>query len=226
MSDSANLIQAIKAGDLHGVRNLLHANPAAASATDENGVSALTHSIYTMRPDITEALLENGAVPGFFEAAALDRTDRLGELLQHSPELLNAYSKDGFPPVALACFFGAVRAAEFLLAKGADPNLAARNQMKVTAMHAAVATRDVANAERLVRLLLEHGAQPNVKQDASLTPLHHAAAKGHTELARVLVEHGADPESPADDGKTPLDLARENGHAEVVELLSAASKRK
>jgi hypothetical protein len=71
----------------------------------------------------------------------------------------------------------------------------------------------------VVRLLLEHGADPNIKNENGRTPLHWAAREDHVEVARLLLEHGADPNIQDKDGLTPLHVAAFYGHVEVVELL-------
>jgi ankyrin repeat protein len=45
----------------------------------------------------------------------------------------------------------------------------------------------------VVKLLLERGADPNVKDDDGKTPLHYAAWKGHHKVVELLLEHGANP---------------------------------
>ena len=57
-----------------------------------------------------------------------------------------------------------------------------------TALHHAVAH------EPVVRLLLERGANPNIRDDGDdAMPLHFAAENGDMAVVRLLVEHGADP---------------------------------
>lgn len=49
-------------------------------------------------------------------------------------------------------------------------------------------------SEGCVRLLLEHGADPNLRDDGdNATPLHFVVEKGHLGITRLLIEHGADP---------------------------------
>ncbi len=44
-----------------------------------------------------------------------------------------------------------------------------------------------------VRLLLEHGADPNAREPGdNTTPLHWAAAHGHVDVVRALLDAGAD----------------------------------
>lgn len=48
--------------------------------------------------------------------------------------------------------------------------------------------------EAIVRLLLECGADPNVRCEGdAATPLHFAAEREHLGIIRLLIEHGADP---------------------------------
>lgn len=59
-----------------------------------------------------------------------------------------------------------------------------------TALHFAV-NRD---STPVVALLLERGADPNIRDEGdNATPLHFAAEHGAMEIVRLLVEHGADP---------------------------------
>ena len=44
----------------------------------------------------------------------------------------------------------------------------------------------------VVKLLIEKGADVNLKGEAWYGPLHAAAAKGHIEVVKILLENGAD----------------------------------
>ena len=58
-----------------------------------------------------------------------------------------------------------------------------------TALHQAV----FGNHEAAIRLLLDHGADPNIRCEGdNAFPLHFAAEKHHFPIIRLLVEHGAD----------------------------------
>jgi ankyrin repeat protein len=59
-----------------------------------------------------------------------------------------------------------------------------------TALHFAASAR----REDVVRILLEHGADPNIRCEGdAATPLHFAAEHGDMGIIRLLIEHGADP---------------------------------
>lgn len=52
---------------------------------------------------------------------------------------------------------------------------------------------DYSDNPALVKALLEHGADPNVRDTSGRTPLIFACSNHHLETAQVLLEHGADP---------------------------------
>jgi ankyrin repeat protein len=70
-----------------------------------------------------------------------------------------------------------------------------------------------------VRLLIDAGADVNMRAPGSTnnTPLHHAA--GNAESTRLLLAAGADPNLRNNNGESPLDLALQDASHEVVDLL-------
>lgn len=93
----------------------------------------------------------------------------------------------------LAARRGSEETVQLLLEKGADPN--ARDKHEVTALWWVSATvGPLANRAKLANLLLQHGADANVRGsiNGGATSLSWAAAKSEPELARVLVQHGAE----------------------------------
>ena len=149
------------------------------------------------------------------DACATGVQARVEELLSEVPRMIDAHSPDGFTPLALACFFGHVELARWLINRGANLDLPADNPMKVAPLHAASASRHL----EIVRALLEGGANPNARQQGGFTPLHAAAQNGDAEIARVLIEKGADREARAENNQTALDFALLRGHAAVAAVI-------
>lgn len=209
------LFAAIKAGNVDEVKSLVQQHPELKDARDASGASALLVAAYNMKPDVVNALLESGAAVDIFEAAVLGKTERIQEILNTAPGRVSEYAPDGFTPVALAAFFGQPAATKLLIAAGADVNAAAKNPLKVSALHAAVAGRNL----EIVKAVLEAGADVNAQQQVGFRPMHEAGTNANRKLAELLLAHGGDPSLTSDDGRNAIDLAREKGHAEFAEWL-------
>jgi ankyrin repeat protein len=70
----------------------------------------------------------------------------------------------------------------------------------------------------IVKLLLEHRADPNAPGVGGRTALNVATRKGNTAAVKELLRHGARMEKRDNSGKYPLLLAVQLGHAAILEL--------
>ncbi len=122
---------------------------------------------------------------------------------------------DGNSALVLAAMSGHPRLAEFLLARGANPNAAGAGYR---ALHAAILRPD----RSLVRMLLARGADPNARlirstpvprwtyefvftlREKGATPFLLAIKYLEPEIARMLAAAGADPLVRTEDGTTAL----------------------
>jgi ankyrin repeat protein len=221
VSEHEQFLAAVKGNDAEAIERLLAADPDLATARDAAGVSALMLALYHGHVDLAARLAGARARLDPFEAAAFGDRERLAALLDADGGLANAVSPDGFPIVTLAAYFGRLDALALLLARGADPDAAAANPMRVAAVHAATAHRDGVVALAMMQLLLERGARVNVAQQGGWTPLHQAAKHGPAELVELLLEHDADVGARSGDGQTPLQLAEGAGQDAIAALLRA-----
>jgi ankyrin repeat protein len=92
------------------------------------------------------------------------------------------------------------------------------------ARNLAVLTEDLVAADvALIRILLEDGADVDMRNKYGATPLFMASQNGHTEIVRLLLAANANVDAPCtSDGATPLLMASYRGHTEIVKLLLAA----
>ena len=113
-------------------------------------------------------------------------------------------------PLSLACVNGNSGIVEDLLELGAYPNLHAAGEPPLL-------TCARSGSIETVKLLLRHGANPNVT-DAwkGQTALMWAAAEDHVTVVETLVAHGADVNLASTAGETPLLFAVQLGHDDTM----------
>jgi len=213
------LFEAITAGATEGVRALIADQPLLASACGADGVAAVRAACYRGHAEIVEILVAAGADLDVFDAATLGRTERLGEILDARPDLIDAIATDGFAPLQLASFFGRSDAVRLLLDRGAAPAAISHNEMAVHALNAAAAG---AHSD-IAALLLDAGADPDATQHRGWTPLMSAAANGDDTTVDLLLAHGADATARSEDGMDAATLADERGHPVLAERLRTLS---
>jgi ankyrin repeat protein len=162
-------------------------------------------------------------------------------LLEHGADP-NAMDIDRFTPLHVAVQYGRVGAVRVLLEHSANVGSQAGDRTTIfhaasefvnareakdrTALHLVSDFRHyaVTNVElsvsNVTRLLLEHGANINARDDTFFTPLHSAARYGRVEVARLLLEHGANVGAEDEDGRTASDVAVGGTRNEIMQLLS------
>lgn len=215
MAEEMKVFDLIQAGDREGLKALLVENPDLGKLRDARGVSALIQALYHFKEDLAELLAEGHDDLDLLEAAAMGDEERVSALLSEDSSTINRFSADGFSALQYAAFFCRPEVLRLLLDQGADPRLASRNEMSLTALHSAAARGSVGMAA----LLLERGAGVNARQQGGYTPLMAAANLGNRELAELLLNHGADAAMACEDGKSAAGLARQKGFEALAELL-------
>lgn len=76
-----------------------------------------------------------------------------------------------------------------------------------------------------VKLLIERGADPLIKDNFGTTATIIAATTGSTEVVKLLLKHGGDPTTKDSSGGSALDNAVFYGHTETVKALLSATKK-
>lgn len=211
------LLAAVTAGDRQRVADMLTERSDLAAAASPDGVPAVRLAVYYGQSPIAALLADAlGDELEIWDGAALGRTAVVQAAHEGWGEfILNEYSRDGYSPLQLACFFGHEDVARYLVSNGAQIDAFSKNAMAIQPLHAAAAGSHTA----IVQLLLAAGADPNAVQQDSFRPLHAAAQNGNAELARLLLAHGADPALTDALGRTPRDLAVAGGYDEVAGVL-------
>ena len=211
---TTEFFDAIKQGNRDEVERRLNLDPSLIHLK-EDGLSPIMVAAYHHQPEIASFLADKTVAINIFEASATGKINNIIRLLARDPQLVNEYAEDGFQPLGLACYFGHLDSAEYLVKAGAPINFSSRNDLKAAPIQSAAA----GGYEKIVRMLLQLGADPNVREQGGYTPLHTAAQNGDEEMIRTLLFGGADLMLTSDNGKSAIDLAMEAGHEKATLLL-------
>ena len=168
--------------------------------------------------------------------------DAVRALVEGGADINKVGTGEKMSPLVIAIVNGHFDLAKYFLEKNADPNLA--NIQGLTALYAVIdmqwapyawRPQPIASQEQtshidLVKTLLEHGANPNVRltkrvwfrslpndstwvDPVGATPFWRAAQAIDLPAMRLLVKAGADPKLPTFEGVTPLMVAAGLGWA-------------
>ncbi|QSP94772.1 ankyrin repeat domain-containing protein [Marinobacter salinisoli] len=187
-----------RSNDAQIVRMLIRSG-ANLNAHQDNKKTPLFKSIIYNRAEVRSILLESDANP--------DLTDANGDT-----------------PLMMAVFLtGNIEAAKALIDSGAD--LDATNSDGYAALHytaASTKTGNRVNDPQLAELLIDAGANPNIKSDEVPTPLFLTFVFNRPEIRNILLKAGADPNTPGPEGSTPLMQAVVDWNEQAVNRLIAA----
>nr|XP_048312097.1 ankyrin repeat domain-containing protein 30B-like [Myodes glareolus] len=112
-----------------------------------------------------------------------------------------------------ACVYGRLPVVHVLLKNNSE--IDALDQNQITPLMKSVQCWK----QKCAAVLLEHGADPNIRDSRGNCSLHYAVYNGHEDMAALLLEYHADIEQKTKDGFTPLLLALREKRVEVAEFL-------
>jgi len=135
--------------------------------------------------------------------SAIQRGD-LNSIKSHieAGKSIEAQDSSGRSLLYVAALYGNEDIVEYLLLKGADPNIGASWKGMETPLHATAGAGQTNSAE----LLLKHGANVDAKSYSGVTALHRASWNLQNEVVRLLIEHHADVNARDKMGCTPMIL--------------------
>jgi hypothetical protein len=224
--NSEAFLKAVAARDLATVQTMLAEDAAVVDARSAKGNSAVTAALFINKGEgfvdarsneVLKALLDAHPKLDLFDTAAVGTSMQLAAMLKSDSGAVMKRSPFGWTPLHLAAFAGNVDNVELLLAKGAAVNDRARSKFLNTPLQTALLSGQFATA----KILLDHGADPLVRQAHGFTPMHEAAELGRQDIVQLLLDHGAELNSVSDSGKTPLSEALRGKHAELAEWMKS-----
>ena len=175
---------------------------------------------------LVKLLLENDADPNLKTSRKLTalmygsgNTRIFKMLLNHNADadLINLHNEN---VLHWACYLGNAEVVKIILMAKNDSLREMRDGRGQTPLHIASNKGHL----KIVNLLLQAHADPNVRDIDGATPLYSASLQGHIAIVRQLLEAHADPNIPTsqDQGRTPLYAATTKKYVQVVEQLLQA----
>lgn len=146
-----------------------------------------------------------------FEAVRQENIEELRDLLSKGASLATWNGEDR-TPLEVAVDSGNLAMVELLLKSEAV-------RVPSGFMNAALILAVARGEREMTELLLERGADVNVKGSLGQTPLHRAVDSENVGLARLLLERGADVNAEDHGRETPLHRAVHSANTELTELL-------
>ena len=211
------IFMAIDAADPERLKSVLKEDASLASAKSDEGLSVLLFTLYIRRPELTEILLRYDPEMSIFELAGLGHIGQLSSLLAVQNDLLNSLSHDGFSALHLACFFGNLETAGFLIEQGAEVNIRAGNSSEITPLHSASAGKH----DEILAQLIKGGADINMQQSGGYTALMSSANLGAEDNIKALLKAGAEINIESDDGFRASHFAMNGGFTKMSEYLKS-----
>jgi len=214
------LHHAAETGYYRVIRQLLSLG-ADLSAADDDGYTALHFAAMNGHLTAVRVLLSQPdsdintvrwSIKPLHLAAKNGHVALVKELLRRGAEYSVA-DVEGSTPLHMAAAGGFSKTMQMLLDEGADA--CATNKSGQTPLHLATGSL------KAVKLLLDHGADPDAATyDTRRRPLHAAAAGGQLSVLRLLLECGATIDPPLQDSKvTPLLLAAWHEEPQCLDAL-------
>uniref|UniRef100_UPI00403F275A ankyrin repeat domain-containing protein n=1 Tax=Paenibacillus sp. FSL W7-1279 TaxID=2921697 RepID=UPI00403F275A len=189
------LIEYAEQGNTEQVRQLLQSG-ADINATDEQGRTAVMAATYHNHVGTVEALIQAGADINirdhqrnnvFLYAGAEGMMEILRLAIEADADvtLTNRYGGTALIP---ASDRGHVEIVQELLTR-TDVDVNHINNLNWTALLEAVILGDGSEKyQRIVKLLLDHGADARIPDGNGVTPLQHARERGYLEIERILLD--------------------------------------
>ncbi|GEM_PF-1940430 len=219
------LISAMQAGNMERMQTIIDDDRTVAELKDELGENLLHKAVSFGRKDMMQFLLERGfsvyeknnsdQTP-LHEASAKGYREIAEALISHGADI-TAKDHQGDTPLHLAARNGRKEMVELLISAQAPVNV--QNKTGENPLCCALSQQLNTAFAEIAILLLDNGADVQMKKNDGTTPLHIAAEQGYTKAARSLIAKEAPVDAIDSSGWTPLHKAVQRGNILIMELL-------
>jgi ankyrin repeat protein len=201
MTFGSAIHDAARKGDVKKVKEILASDPKSVNEQDNNGDTPLHQAALHGQYTVAEALIAAGADVNVKNSYPPFKADDLGQFFSSSNhedpvKLLHAQSR-----------------ADELNAQTINGEI--KNNGYTPLALAEFAT----NHNKMIQLLIAHGADVNLRGVTGTTPLYWAILRDQKDDEKFLLDHGADPNLTNAFGDTPLICAIQLGYLSMVQPL-------
>ena len=168
--------------------------------------------------EVAKMLIENGAKinsKDYYKNTPLNKAAEKGhlevvKLLISRGAYIDNKNSQGFTPLHIAAYQGYTEIAEILIRKGA--NIRELNKLKQTPLH-------LSKALEISQLLINAGADINLKDSEGNIPLYHAVKNEKFEIVKLLVLKGSRINESNIGGVTPLHVSLRPNEKRMTKFL-------
>ena len=146
-----------------------------------------------------------------YDLARKGTIDQIQAAQKENPESINTPNERGFSPLILACYSGNESVAMYLVDKANIDYVSNEG----TALMAAVVKGNL----KLVSLLLDKNANPNLTNKQGTTALIYAVQFKNAEVVSLLLKHNASKIQLDNEGKTAFEYAVFSSNETIINLL-------
>ncbi|XP_044729331.1 uncharacterized protein LOC123292680 [Chrysoperla carnea] len=182
------------------------------NAKDDNDSTPLHIAATVNNKDIIEILLENGAIYNHINKLSkmpLEIAEKKGiiSLLTLTEKLFESIKRNSSLEVE-----NDIKAGAFVNAKHTKLG---------TSLHYAAWK----GYDKIVKILLQNKANPNIVGSKGFTPMHYATKFSHLKIVKYLLTYGAVYNAMSDSGKTPQDFAVDRNINSLLKLIRESFKK-
>ncbi|MED3551894.1 ankyrin repeat domain-containing protein [Cytobacillus praedii] len=194
--DQEQLIESAEKGEIEKVLKLLE-NGADINGTDNRGRTAVMAATYNNQVEMVRNLIEKGAdinirdknlnnVLLYAGAEGINEIVKLAIEAEADPSLTNRFGGTALIPASER---GHVEVVKELLTNS-DIDVNHINDLHWTALLEAIILGDGGKKhQKIVQLLVDHGADVSIADKDGITPLKHAQIRGFREIEEILLKH-------------------------------------
>jgi ankyrin repeat protein len=230
LNDALPLYYASLGGFYDVVEHLVGKHPEHINARGGQMVTPLAAALHGEYFEVAELLHRHGAdvnvlgkneITPLHKACVDELVDIIHWLLDHGADV-NAQQDLLYTPLHCTTCCGSLQSARILIEHNADIHIRAKDGM--SPLHEAAIHWIKGDQDDIMQVLLDHGANPNARDDNNATPLHYSSwwkgyGYGTVEGTRLLLKHGAIIDAEDNEGKTPLQLALDHGRDDIATCL-------